>query len=123
MANDINEYYYEQHFKGSRTTAPEIHNDRRCRYIARKNCQVYDADESYIIDNILILVRICFCGNFTNNVRFANRMQFRLHEIGDGLEAHFHTECRYTEKRGRSLTYYYKELTKHEYCSKLSHYL
>ena len=121
MSNDINDYYYEEHFRESRNTTPETHYDRRCRYIRRENCEVYDDEEDVTIYDVLILIRLCLCGSYTNKARFTKyRMQFELSEIEDGHEVHFHTECRYSQKRGTSWTLYYKELTKHEYCSTLS---
>ena len=88
MENDINEYYYDEHFEYSREYGSETHDDSRCKYIRKPFCEVYDADEDYVIYDVLILIRLCKCGKYRNRARrIKYKTQFQLHAIGDGLEA------------------------------------
>lgn len=123
MSNDINEYYYEEHFINSRFDASETHYDRRCKYIRKESCEVYDVERNEVIYDVLILIRLCKCGHFKNKAhRIKYKWRFKLFEIEDGLEAHFHTDCRYSHKKGRRISFYSKELTKLEYCPILEPY-
>ena len=90
----VNDYYYEDAFVKGRQVVDEYHYDPSCAYM-----YLFDRVIDGTSIGIKYLIRLCYCGHYTNKEKFLKRSYIYFSEHGDGVECHFSKRCLYKQPK------------------------
>lgn len=71
---------------------PEKHFQPECRFQTLGKCRLIKNNQP---KTIYVLIRICKCGKFTDHSHLMDKKNFTPDDFTDGIEMHFHPNCRY----------------------------
>ena len=90
MGNDLNT------FSQSSNAEVEAHGSSSCYYAIVRT------------KNGILLIRVCRCGGYIDKSYLRNKTQIDMADIGDGVELHLNSSCRYQKSRNQNGVYMFR---------------